>query len=334
MVRALACCLGLVTAALLGCDKPPEPGGSSGDGPARTSATPTTTAQAPPSAVEPASDLPAEWRLPLGWRWLTATKLGFTVAFPGLPTLDPQPPGGQRLVARSDRVECAVGVAPERDEVPRYRREIARQGWTILADRAVAGGTEAIDATNGRLTTHTRLVPAGARTFVVTFTTAQGDDADASTFLDSFRPSAVLESRTLRFGPGGFTVAAPARMSEWQERSADPPLRGLAGLVDGAQLSAAFADVGTAAAGAAREFLEHGLAASLGELGGATVARDAAPFRGHPSIRIEHRGANGVYITRRVLLAGERFYDVAVYAPNGTKPPWADAFVDSLVVGR
>jgi hypothetical protein len=342
--------LGLAPAACT--SRPREPVGTPREPLATSGATAPASAPALPAALAPASppataarptatgdggapaeDLPRAWRLPLGWRWLTNLHVGFTVAYPGLPTLDALAAGGQRLVVHTDRAEYAVGVAPEQDEAPRYRREITAQGWTIANERALAGGARDFEVTNGALVTHTRLVPAAARTFVLTVTTQRGDDGDAPTFLDSFAPAAQLESRTLRFAPGGFAVVAPARMSEWEERSADPPLRGYAGLVDGAQLGAAFADVSAAAlAQGPLAFLRRGTASSLQQLGGATLSRSEEPYHGFPSIWLEHRGDSGVYVTRRVVLAHGRYYDIAVYAPSGTEPAWADAFVDALAL--
>lgn len=78
--------------------------------------------------------------------------------------------------------------------------------------------------------------------------------------------------------------------------------------------------------------LDNGLRASLTELGGTTVSRSDMPFRGLPSIRVEHRGGDGVYVVRRVVAAHGDLIDIAVYAPSGHKPAWAEAFVGSLDV--
>lgn len=323
----------IVTVAAAGCDRKPEDNGP------RNGATVAPIAPlsgvGSPATPALADGLPAAWRLPLGWHWVTAAKAGFTAAYPALPTIDSPTPGAERLLVRTSRAEYAVGRARDEGEAERYRREVKAAGWRVVGDRALDGGVRAIDATHDKLATHTRLVPVAGRMFIVTFTSALGDDADAATFLDSFRPTGAMESRAVRFAPGGFTVTTPARVSEWEEHSAEPPLRGLTGLVDGTQFSAAFTDVGQAAlSDGPQAFLARGLAASLAEVGGATLERDDASFHGHPSIRIEHRGQDGVHVSRRVLMAGTRFYDLAVYAPSGETPLWADAFVNSLVLDR
>jgi hypothetical protein len=256
--------------------------------------------------------------------------VGFTAAYPALPVVDHQG-GGQRLVARTEVAECAVGLAPGPDAAARIRKEVTAAGWTVSLERTLPSGAIALEATNGTLTTLFRIIPDAPRMFVLTSTMQRGATFDAAAFLDSFQPRGTVEQRAVHFAPGHFSVIVPAPANETEDTTAEPVIRGIAGLVDGVQFGASSADA-PAGASDPMEILEHGITASLASLRAHAVETKRDPFRGHPSIRVVLKGDNGVLGIRRVVYAGGRLVDVSVYAPSGDKPVWADAYVDSVDV--
>lgn len=313
----------IAVALVFGCGRRTEPG--SAPSPLPTSSPPASTSAAPPApSGEKGGELPAEWRLPLGWRWETNTFNGFIAAYPGLPLADRET---QRLVYRTDRAEYAVGIAAQGNNVDRYRQDIQAQGWTVQSDRALPDG-HAFDVSKGELVSHARFVRGTQRSFHLSFTSAAGDDRDAALFLEKFTPLGASEKRRIRVRAGAFSVVVPSRVSEWEERSAEPAVRGVAGLHNGVQFAAAFSELSAGAVPS--DALDEGLHASLEQFGGTTLSQSGAPFRGYPSIRVEHRGREGVYMVRRLVAAHGKLIDVASYAPGGTEPTWADDFVDSL----
>lgn len=119
-------------------------------------------------------------------------------------------------------------------------------------------------------------------------------------------------------------------MRAWVDRKAYPPIIGYRCELRGHQILAAYSDLPLVVS--ADSTLEGSLGGMLGEFRAKLLAVDRRPYGGLPSRRFELRAADGMRATVRLVLSGRRLYQAAVYAPEGEKADFADAFVDSLVV--
>lgn len=305
-------------------------GSSEGDAP------PSGEAVAPATAVALAKAADDPSVIPEDWVWVTDTRGQLEVAMPGLPRslTSREPSAADERVLVVERGGAAYSIVSKPAATPTALEELER---SLGAAGAVSQRAPWREHGLG-LTLATAAGPVRVRAMVQDDRLYSLEVSGSATVTDAERFFGSLGARAtplrgpLHDAQRGYRVEAPTRMGRWLDVAGLPPLVGHRAVFDGNQLSVNVNDLLLVPDPQAS--LDGSVTQMRREFGGELVEIDPRPFGGRPSRRLELRARDGMYATIRLMLDGSRLYQAAVYAPSGREAPWADAYVDSLVVGE
>lgn len=286
---------------------------------------------APPKAEPPTKD---PGRIPPDWVWVTDVRQGVEIALPALPraAASPPDPAGRiqrALVSERGGSRYVATTTPSRDgALDEVRGNVARLG------PARDLGSWGDDGISLQVGTGTQRVLVRARVDGDWIHTLEAwhpaSDADAERFFASFSPRRVPRAAPVSSQKLGYHVQAPTRMGDWTEASAQPVIYGHRAVLDGHQLAVSVTDLGLVLGENAT--LDGSVENMKQSMQGQIITLDRTPHGGRPSRRFEMVAGNGMRAAVRLVLRNSDLIQTAVYAHSGNKAPWADAFVDSLVV--